>query len=54
MAIVTAGVVLAGIVVARFGLVRLRVTGQRYDLMSKPPFSLLARIEAPTLSGSGW
>jgi MFS transporter, PAT family, beta-lactamase induction signal transducer AmpG len=47
------GVVLAGIVVARFGLLRSLIAGSVMIMLSNLAFSLLARVEAPTLLGLG-
>jgi PAT family beta-lactamase induction signal transducer AmpG len=47
------GVVLAGIVVARYGLLRSLIAGSLMIMLSNLAFSLLARADAPTLLGLG-
>jgi PAT family beta-lactamase induction signal transducer AmpG len=47
------GVVLAGIFVARFGLLRSLIVGSLMIMASNLGFSLLARADAPTLLGLG-
>ncbi len=47
------GVVLAGIVVARFGLLRSLIAGSVMIMLSNLAFSALARVDAPTLLGLG-
>jgi PAT family beta-lactamase induction signal transducer AmpG len=47
------GVVLAGIVVARFGLLRSLIAGSVMIMLSNLAFSMLARVDAPTLLGLG-
>jgi PAT family beta-lactamase induction signal transducer AmpG len=47
------GVVLAGIVVARFGLLRSLIVGSLMIMVSNLGFSLLARVDTPTLLGLG-
>ena len=47
------GVVLAGIVVARFGLLRSLIAGSVMIMLSNLAFSVLARADAPTLLGLG-
>ena len=47
------GVVVAGIVVARFGLLRSLIAGSVMIMLSNLAFSVLARADAPTLLGLG-